>query len=84
MRAVEYSTRPLTLQELIWVQQAQQRMDAVAMLAIIEARTDLSRDEALGLDQNEVGEVFAGIADGINRSAALAKLQEQLAPEADA
>lgn len=70
---VDYSTKPVTLAQHIWMQRAQ-RQDFEGMLSLILARTNIPEEEALEFDDEELGIVITKVCDGIIASTVLNSL----------
>lgn len=61
---VEYSSRKVTLQHRIWMEQAAGG-SFQAILNLILARTDIEEAEALQLDDEELSVIIGKIAEGM-------------------
>lgn len=74
---VEYSSKLMTLEQHIWLQDAS-KGDYHAMKEIICARTNIPEEEALQLHDNDIQAIFGEIAIGIAASFTLQELMEGL------
>lgn len=79
---VEYSTRPVTLQTHIWMEQAG-KGSFEAMFQLVLARTNLKEPETLALDDEELSEVIGQIGEGMARAFALSALGRSIDAEAN-
>lgn len=71
---VEYSTKSMTLHQSILAQQFSNSQDLEALLELITERTNLSEEEALALDQEDLEIVCSNIAAGVATSLKLHNL----------
>ncbi len=75
MREIVYSTRPPTLGLLVLVRAlSEPDPDPRNMVALLLARTDLTEEEVLALDMDEVDEVLVRIRKGVEQAQVLAQL----------
>lgn len=79
---VEYSTRPVTLQTHVWMEQAG-RGSFEAMLKLVVSRTNITEPEALELVDDELSEVILQIGDGMSRAFALSALGRSMDAESN-
>lgn len=74
---VEYSTKPVTLQQHIWMQKAVAG-DYEAMLFLIIARTNIGEEKALNIEDDDLVVIIGEIAQGMQRSMMLSELGKGL------
>lgn len=78
MRDITYSSKPITLGNMIDIQRFQSEGDSEALLELILDRTDLTEEEAVQLDMDDIDVIVSSLVLALEQAIALRNLGKSL------
>lgn len=78
MREIIYSSKPITLGNMIDIQRFQSESDSEALLELILDRTDLTEEEAIQLDMDDIDVIVSNLVTALEQAIALRNLGKSL------
>lgn len=78
MREIIYSSKPITLGNMIDIQRFQNDGDSEALLELFLDRTDLTEEEACALDMDDIDVIISKLVVALEQAIALRNLGKSL------